>query len=354
MANNPLGNHVDVTVVIPTRDRYFTTLPLTIVSIAMQTVKPKHLIIYDDGAKMDLRQNATYRYIFETLDSHGIKWQVKFGEDKGQAILHDRSIKDSETEFIWRIDDDCVAEPETLATLLGVLKSDPKNGAVGGIVAEPNKLVPKPSFLNGTLDDAMLGHNIQWYASYKSVEVEHLYSSFLYRKEASSHGYRKDLSRASHREETIFTHQMHLNGWKLVFTPNAITWHYRNAEGGIRLSNQAEFAHDENVFNGILMLDWKIKWQRPEIIVLDSGIGDHYAFKHILPDLIKKHAGKRIILAVCYPGVFHDCYCPDVELTSIRDASFVTDIHKQNVYKFMADNNWKANLVEAYKKLYQV
>ena len=76
---------VDVTVVIPTRGRYHTTLPLTIMSIAAQSVKPSRILIYDDGEKADLRSDDTYRYIFNTLDAYGIRWAVNFGDGGGQA-----------------------------------------------------------------------------------------------------------------------------------------------------------------------------------------------------------------------------------------------------------------------------
>ena len=349
-----IDDKLDVTAIVPTKDRYFTTLLATLQSIAMQTHKPKKIILYDDGEKIDLRQYNAFSYMFKTLDRYGIKWEVKFGDGRGQAILHDRSIADSDTEFIWRIDDDCIAEPDVLFKLHRALElMGPTGGAVGGIVAEPDRLLPCPSFLNGTMDDVYLGQNIQWYASANDRFVEHLYSSFLYRKSAAVHGYRNDLSPASHREETIFTHQMHRNGWKLRFVPSAITWHYRNPDGGIRKSPGQHFANDERVFMNIMQNEWKIPGLKPIFVVLDNGIGDHYAFKHALDEMKVKYHDRRIIIACCYPGVF-ELY-GGIEITSIHDASLAFDIEQYNIYAFMDTHNWedaKLNLVDAFKILY--
>ena len=353
----PISARLSVTAVIPTKDRYFTTLPLVLLSVAMQTHKPQKLIIYDDGQKIDLRNNETYRYIFQTLDANGIQWEVKFGDGRGQAHLHNRSIADSETEFIWRIDDDCVVEPYTLYRLYETITSDNKIGAVGGCVVMPGEFGTKPSILNGSLGDMWLGQNVQWYMYDKLMDVEHLYSSFIYRKSASTHGYRLDLSNAGHREETIFSHQMFRNGWRLVFNPLALTWHYRNKEGGIRTSQNEEFAHDEAVFQSIVQNDWKIENREPFIVVLDNGIGDHYAFRHVLDDLKKKHAGERIVIACCYADIFDGC---DVEICSIHDAKIVlgdAGMNLRNVYIYMVDRGWKpedGNVVDAYKSMYNL
>ncbi len=349
--------HLDVTAVIPTRDRYFSTLPLVLSAIASQTMKPSRLIIYDDGEKFDLRNNQTYSYIFQVLQSNGINWGVAFGDGKGQAHLHNRSIHDTQTEFIWRIDDDCVPEPDVLEKLYYRIITDDKIGAVAGIVAMPGQLRVKPAPLKGKLDDVFMGQNVQWYASADDIEVEHLYSSFLYRKAAATHGYRLDLSRAGHREETIFSHQMHLNGWKLVFTPSALTWHFRNKDGGIRTVEREGFEHDENVFQSILRYEWKVEPSQPTFAVLDNGIGDHYAFKHVLELFVKKNAGKRIVIACCYPEVFHE-YLDVVEICSIGDARALLGeavMHSLNIYVYMADRHWQArgsNIVEAYKQMY--
>lgn len=361
MNNGTIYPVIEVTAVIPTRGRYHSTLPLALMSVTLQIRKPKRIIIYDDGEKLDLRGNPTYMHLFKNIERYGIQWDVKFGEGLGPAVLHDRSIADSDTEFIWRLDDDCVAEPDVLFKLWNAILCDKKTGAVGGIVSGTDALQQCPSFLNGTLDDVLLGQNVQWYTRSDSMQVQHLYSSFLYRKAAAAHGYNKSLSKAGHREETLFTHQMYLNGWNLLFDPSAVSWHYTNPEGGQRVASPADYAHNENVFMKTMREEWKSDAREPLVIPLEGGIGDHYAFKHVLPDIIKANvpAGRRIILACCYPEVFADF--TSVEICSIRDAVTVFGegvIKSQNIYAYMSMRNWDGerdgNIVAAYKKQYGV
>jgi hypothetical protein len=351
--------YADVTAVVPTCGRYFSSLPLTIMAIINQEVLPSHLIIYDDSPdKLDLRTNKLWAKIFKTIEAKGINWSVLFGEGKGQAVLHNRSIADATTKYIWRVDDDCVPEPNVLIVLLEEIDMGRgATGAVGGLVLPPDSLRRLPAIVNGTMRDVFLDQNIAWYLQEGGpMFVEHLYSTFLYSKEAAAHGYRLDLSPASHREETIFTHQMYLNGWDLVFTPHAITWHYQNPEGGIRLRKEEDFLHDEAVFQKVIKEEWKMKHTDPKVFILDSGIGDHYAFKHALRDYIDTGTTREIIICCCYPDVFHDMK-DRVSLYSFADALYLYGtplVETHNIYKYMAENNWKGPLTDAYKSLYKI
>lgn len=86
------------------------------------------------------------------------------------------------------------------------------------------------------------------------------------------------------------------------------------------------------------------------IAVLDSGLGDHFDFLSILPEIKAKH--KNIILATCYPDVFKD---EGVTQISIAEAAArLGNIENHNVYKFMAERNWKSSIKDAYRKLYGI
>jgi len=86
-----------------------------------------------------------------------------------------------------------------------------------------------------------------------------------------------------------------------------------------------------------------------KLIVLDNGIGDHFAFLNILPELIKKY--KKIIISCCYPEVFEDF--PEVNLISIAAVPLILQ-ERYNIYKWMGDNNWKESIVNAFAKLYNI
>lgn len=341
--------NANVTAIVSTKDRYFTSLPHLLISIAMQTVKPDKLIIYDDGEHKDLRNEQIYQNIFLLLQQKGISWEVAFGNRIGQVANHNKSIDDAKTDWIWRLDDDNVVEPDVLEKLLKNAEDDV--GAVGGLVLDPKYSYNHPNSLaSNRIEDIYLGLNIQWYVGTGVKEVDHLYSTFIYRKEAAKQvgGYCKELSRVGHREETLFTYSLKRAGWKVLVDSSAVTWHMRASQGGIRSdSNRDMWMRDENVFARQLT-EWGVQPKIIKLIVLDSGIGDHLIFSKILPDLKKKHS--NIVLSVCYPEIFADD--KNVTLISIADAQQMMDITEHNIYKFCWDRNWKKPLEEAYREMY--
>jgi len=152
-----------------------------------------------------------------------------------------------------------------------------------------------------------------------------------------------DLSPVAHREETLFTHELKQKGYRLLVDTSIKTYHFRQEKGGIRShDSQFFYEHDDKIFVK-KMEEWGYK-----IINLNSGLGDHLVFLHILPDLLKKY--KYLLIGCCYPTVFDD-YKSKVTLLPVA----VTErFGNQNVYKWMIDNNWEKPLLEAYKGMYGV
>lgn len=338
----------NVTVVIPTKGRYHSTLPLTVMSVVNQTTPIGKIIIFDDGEKRDLREDALYQYIFKVLDRKNIKWEVAFGTGRGQVACHQKSIDLCETEWIWRIDDDCVADPDALEQMLAA--ADEKTGAVGGLVIDP-KQMPYSTMASNKIEDIYLGLNEQWFDNGKA-EVsfpDHLYSTFIYRKAAASHGYCLELSPAGHREETIFTHEMKRNGWNLILTPLSKTWHFRNPEGGIRThKDSGMWGRDEQVFSR-KMAEWGVIPSCHKVITLNSGLGDHLIFAKVLPEIKKKYP--KLVLGVCYPEVFQDE--KDVKLISVAESDMMTSRDEHSVYKYLWDHTQDVmSLEEAYRRMY--
>ena len=84
-----------------------------------------------------------------------------------------------------------------------------------------------------------------------------------------------------------------------------------------------------------------------KLINLNSGIGDHYAFLNILPELKKKW--KQLIIGACYPEVFKDH--PDITLIDIAQSE---PVNNENIYQWMKENNWNKSIVDAYATYYGV
>lgn len=346
-----MNEDLKVTATVSTRNRYFSTLPTCIQAIALQNHVPDELIIYDDNPedkRIDLREESLYQNLFSLLSARGINWSVSFGSGEGQVKNHQRALTESAHELIWRLDDDNAPAPNVLETLLKYMKKD--TGAVAGLIIDPKSDPKKNPIASNKIEDIYFGLNEQWFMDdFGYKEVDHLYSSFLFRKAAAKHGYEQSLSRVGHREETIFTYQMKVNGWKVGITSECITWHYNNPQGGIRDNTKIEmWKHDEDIF-AKKMKEWNINGNKKSFIVLNNGIGDHYAFKTLLPRIKEKY--KNVVLATCYPEIFED----EKEITqiSIAEASaMLGDLSQWDIYKFMADHNWKESIVKAYEKLY--
>jgi GT2 family glycosyltransferase len=278
-----------------------------------------------------------------------IDWKVEFGAKKGQVLNHQRALVESSGDLIWRLDDDNIPECDCLENLARLLESNEAIGAVGGLVLDPKIPIRECKLASNKIEDIFLGLNQQWFRQYKIFEVDHLYSTFLYRKSAGEHGYNMNLSPVGHREETLFSYGMKQNGWLLYVHPDAITWHYRFPFGGIREGRKIQFEHDEKIFREVLR---DIKFNDYWIAVLDNGIGDHIVFKKLLPDIRSKFAGKKIIIMACYQNVFEGCPETVVGLDEAKLIYGNLDIF--NVYQFMIQHNWKGTLEQAYRKMYSL
>jgi glycosyltransferase involved in cell wall biosynthesis len=342
-----------VTAEISTKDRYFTTLPMAIMSIAQQSVKPNELIIFDDGQQLDLRDKEPYNSIFPILSKLCIDWKVLFGARRGQVTNHQAAIEMSKNDFIWRMDDDDWAEPNVLERLLAQMKPDV--GAVGPLVHDP-KISPLPvQMCSGKIEDWQARANLQWSELKIVTEVDHLNNTFLFRREAAKHGYPRELSPVGHGEETLFTYGFRRAKLKVIVEPAAVVWHMRAGTGGIRSYNDEQlWKHDED-YTRRKLADWGVtltgRESEDKLIVLDNGLGDHIAFASILPEIKRKYPNRRVVVAACYPEVFKN---DNVSLISIAQAKQMLNgkLEAYDIYKFMWDHQWKTQIVDAFRAMY--
>ena len=316
---------------IATKGRYFTTLPMVIEAIINQTKKPDKLVIFDDNDEpQDLRQHFLYQHLFHILNVKNIEWEWLYAEKKGHHHIH-QMANTMGYDWVWRVDDDAIPEPNVLQELSSWIDKDV--GAIGGsVITPPLPVNNDASKSTGQLKNIQIEPNIQWGLIDKVKEVEHLYCSFLYR--AGIHDYNLGLSRVAHREETLFSYGLFQKGYTLLVVPDAITWHLKNPEGGIRSSQSKEmFDQDEAIFKNI------VNFKDKTIVVLEGGMGDHVVFSHVLPDI------KNPEVFTCFPDI--------VPGRSIAEAkALFGDISQWSIYKKMCDWKWTDSLENAFRKLY--
>jgi glycosyltransferase involved in cell wall biosynthesis len=315
---------------VATRGRYHTTLPLVLSAIVNQTRQPDKLIVFDDNDQPeDMRNNPVYQHLFNILDAKGIPWEWRFADKKGQHHIHQQANLEPGFDWVWRVDDDAVPEPNVLEHLM--FWTDLHVGAVGGSILTP-PLHDNNARVTGKIDVINNEPNIQWSPIKNMYFVEHLHCSFLYR--AGVHDYNLGLSRVAHREETLFTYGLHQKGYEVIAVPDAVTWHMKNPQGGIRMENNRElYEHDEQIFKNVLA------YRDKTIVVLNSGLGDHIVFSHILPEIPNAEVFS------CYPEV--------VPGRPIAEAQqLFGDIDPWNIYKKMDQWNWNGSLEGAFRKMY--
>jgi glycosyltransferase involved in cell wall biosynthesis len=324
-------------------------------SILTQTRKPEHLIIFNDGDDFNPHQDPTYKPLLRALEDEHVQWVFAFGGKKGQVFNHQSALDHSTTDCIWRLDDDTIPNPNVLEELMKCLEKDNKVGAVGGLVYHPGGHPPFSGQLGAKIEDIMCGVNIQWFEHPKNklMEVDHLYSTFVFLRKAGiqAGGYSKELSAVGHREETMFSHSIKRSGYKLLVNTNAVTWHLRNSEGGIRsFRDESLWQHDEAIFRKYLE-SCKCTSNKYKYIVLLGGLGDHYAFKQVYPEIKARYLDHKIIIACCYPESLIDL--TEVKLITIEDARRILgNLDSYDIYKWMGDRQWKSHITDAYRAMY--
>jgi Glycosyl transferase family 2 len=334
-----------VLVSLCTRNRYFTTLPMALSSISLQTRVPDKVIIYDDGEHKNLNDNKMFTHIFSTLMKKGCTvWMDWEGKGLGQHI-HDSRANHAGFDYVYRFDDDEVMEHDVIERLLKHFEDDKEGtlGAVGGAVVDPNC---GEGMATGKIEFIFNEPNFQWFTGKNAhkMEVEHLHGAYMYR--AGIAEWNMDLSPVSHRGETMFSMEIRRKGYRLLADQSIVTWHYRNPEGGIRShDNNFLYDHDEKIFmNYLEMLGYKV-------CVLDNGIGDHICFLNLLPELQAKW--KHLIIGVCYPEVFEGLMRPGDSMISIGASPNPARL-SLDLYTWMERNKWSGTMEGAYREIYNI
>ena len=315
---------------VATRGRYFTTLPLTLQAIINQTHKVDKLIIFDDNDEpQDMRNELIYAHFFQMLDIKGIAWEWIYAGKQGQHHIH-QMANSMGYEWVWRVDDDAIPEPNVLDRLYSFTTFFEKVGAVGGSILTPP--VMDTSRVAGTIDLIDLEPNIQWGMIKGYKKVEHLHCSFLYR--AGIYDYNLNLSRVAHREETLFTYGLHKKGYGVYAVSGAVSWHLKNPSGGIRSETKREmYEQDEKLFRA------HIQFKDYTVVILNCGLGDHIVFSKVLPKV------KNPLVFTCYPEV--------VGGKSIAEAQAIFgNIDQWNIYAQMDKWKWNQSLEKAFERMY--
>lgn len=255
---------------IPTRDRP-VYLAMLLSALYVQTKRPDAICIVNDGSQ-GLCDESAVRQIVERWEQSGVPCEVIEGRHRGASPNHQLVMERLGTDLILRIDDDLLpARPDFLGRLYQLLNSKVDVGAVAGcypmhsdgVMHEYGPLAPKRGMTN-KLDDLLIGHARLQFWHYRDeavVECEHLYSTWLYRREylEAVGGFPDCYSRFGQREETDASVRLYLLGrHKLLVDTQAVAWHFL-APGGRRPEGTREAAAADDKLFRARLAQWRAK-----------------------------------------------------------------------------------------------
>lgn len=224
-----------ITVSLTTRNRYLTTLPLSLMSVVNQTLTPHEIILVDDNDIKDFYNVDILKCMIKLMKLKGINFSYYHGQSKGQVHAQQIALDHCKTDWLFKMDDDNILNPDVLEILSKSVKEN--TGAVSGLIfgcdLDRNRPPDEDPPLYNRIEHVFSHFNIQMCGGQDKTikKCEHLYSNYLFRTDIID-GYPLDFSPAGHREDTVFTYGITLKNYELLVNPNAITYHINNKVGG--------------------------------------------------------------------------------------------------------------------------
>jgi hypothetical protein len=303
-------------------------LPLCIRAVSNQTILPDKVHIYNHGK--EIVKNSLFSFIFNELSEKNIDSLII----PTRSICHShQSANSTDFDIVWRLNEDTLPESDVLERLIG--HWDTETGAVGGAVVKPGNNFS--GIGTGQLRDIYEDMpDIQDNRGILKWEVDYLRHSFIYRPDIVP--YPTNLSPLGLYGDVIFSYRLKASGYKIIVDNSITTWYYKQKND----HNDFFVENDLKIFNDT-MSEWGYK-----IIRLDLGLGDHIAFANLVPEMIKKY--KRVFIGCSYDEVFVDW----ADMISIIPYDVAKKFCTENVYDWMKNNNWKKDIISAYRKMYNL
>lgn len=347
-----------VTIGIPTRDRP-KSLGRLLASIHAQTFKDWDLTIVDDSSGDMLDENGEM-WLEIIRRSHVAR--VIPGVRINQTYAHNCVLWHSQSApLILRLDDDINLRPDFLERLFAAWAELQKQGInVGGLggvyftehlysrvenppiptrMHSPTTIAP-----DGTLSPYA---QMQEYTDDSLIPAHHLYSSYLYDRDAmrSVGGFPLVYSEGcSYHEETEASYKLSLAGYELFIVPAATAIHSHENTGGTRLLPAAEHRRrvesDWRLFLNRLWLIRGVNFKKPSIALYSDhwrGVGGGQRLTYSLA---------KVLLSLDCVGAV-DFVCPpheDYESDKFVRENFGIELHTGEVGLFKPsgpDMDWE-------------
>lgn len=248
-----------ITVGIPTKERP-RALARLLASLHAQTTKDFEVVIVRDGP-YERCFDETCEFFVESLLRCGVDVEIAEGPRINQAYCHNHVLwRGRSSKLILRCDDDMVLTPSYIATLLNAWFVITENqgvdnlGALSGTIFTdhihprddypPTEDVLPDHFRVGVQGELLNATPfMQEYSGAFCIETEHLYSSFLYDRDAmrKAGGFPVIYSKGvGYHEETDACVRLKQSGCRMFLVPVAKAYHSHESVGGTRFISPAE------------------------------------------------------------------------------------------------------------------
>lgn len=298
-----------VTIGVPTRNRP-ASLGRLLAALHAQTYRAWDLVIVNDGPE-DGFVDELGQFWLDAIVNDGHGFELIPGARINQTYAHNTVLwREDENELVLRIDDDIFPHQDFLEILVQSwtdLESDGHRvGALGGVYftehvhpRDGNPPIPTSQHhFTEVLKDGSVSPiaQMQEYTDSEMISAQHLYSSYLYNKDAMRQvgGFPSVYSPGvSYHEETEASYKLFLAGWELFIVPDARAEH-SHAEGGTRLLSGPEHKRrreeDWKLFLGRVPQVRGINWSPRVCVYSDhwSGLGGGQRLSYGLVDALTR------------------------------------------------------------------
>jgi glycosyltransferase involved in cell wall biosynthesis len=235
----------ELTIAVPTRNRT-DILVKCLKKIYRQTFADWELIIVDDNDEDNLQAYRPFQRVVKKIRQKGHSVRILRGSGRKEGFpVHNIALEAAQTELVMRVDDDVLLDPAFIKMLVPLF-SDPSVGVASGCMHRHHSFYEDQTNPGkNALQFYRTGNGFRWewdldVQFYRHRQpavhiVEHIHSSYVYRKSAleSVGGFNEDLS--DNGEETMCQLKMALKGYKILIH-TAVSCIHLYADGGWRNS----------------------------------------------------------------------------------------------------------------------
>ena len=203
---------MDASVIIPCYNCE-KTIEHTLASIFEQTIKPKEVIIIDDGST-----DNTKKVVLETSKKYKLNVKYFWQKNAGPAKARNEGAKKATAEIIVFTDSDCIPKVNWLSEMIKPFEKNNVSGVQGAYKSKQKELISR-------FGQIEIEERYEKMKSSKEIDWIGSYSAAFRRKEfLSLGGYDESFPIAS-GEDPEFSFRLAKNGGKLIFNQNAVVYH---------------------------------------------------------------------------------------------------------------------------------